>query len=377
MWLASCLLLRYCPRHAEAKEPAHYRFQEGEPLSYKLELTVTNQSVIESQLITGSDRSQRESALTFGINYQLMPIAQSEDGSWKLRVALDQIEQTVNHDGEIKRKKFDRADLRRHQISASEILKLNLLDSVLRRQTSEEVTSTAPGQAVPAPVHDAEDLFEQPILAWLAQDGTLKDFEDRSELQQVMPGINLRECIKLVIPPLPVPEIKAGVTWMREIPVDLPAEPLSGEKPEAMNLQLIYTVQKMEKIAGESCARIAVQGHFVSKSLSIPIRREEIKYLIWTVSISKIEDHIEGEFVYSLDQKLVRSSDLTSIYSYSTSAGRKTDNYRGKILSDNVVRTRLSGRLVETPLDKTQTPLPSTGLEAGGRTNSSLSKISK
>ncbi len=329
-----------------AEGAAWYRFEEGEPLAYQIKVGVTNDIIADSHFYDQSEKSRHNESLALIVDYQLMPIAQTEGGVWKVRLVLNQVEQTVNRDGDVKQKTFDREALRRHQISGSALMKMNRWDFSPRFDASEEAARPKPGQTPPREIHSAEDLVDEPMLVWIQSNGTLKKFEDRTELQQIMPGFDLRECIELVLPPLLASDLKEGTEWTRELPVDLPEPPLSEHPPEPMTLKLCYAVRKTEMINGMHCARIALNGRFARDGLSIPIRKEEIKYLIWTTSITKLADQVDWEFIYDLDQKVMRTSEVNSTYKYTTLAGRKEDKHRGRITSDNTIRTRLVSRLM-------------------------------
>jgi len=309
---------------AVAEDTARYRFEEGEPLTYKTEVGVTNESLVATRFYDQSDKSRHNESLALTMNYQLMPIVQQGDGLWKMRLLLNQVEQIVNRDGYVQKKTLDRAAL--------------------------QATSSKPGLIPAREVHGPEDLFDEPLLVWIKSNGILQKFEDRTELQQVIPGINLKECIELVLPPLLVSDLQEGTQWTRDVPVDLPATPIEGHQPEPMTLKLDYAVRKIESIDGRRCARIALKGRFVRDGLSIPIRQEEMKYLIWTTSITRVADQVEGEFIFDLSKRTMRTSEITSVYNYATLAGRKQDKYRGRITSENEIRTRLVSRLVSEPM---------------------------
>lgn len=332
---------------ASTEDAAWYRFQEGEPLAYKMKVDVTNYTLADSHFFDQSEKSRHNESLALTVDYELMPIAQKENGLWKVRLLLNRVEQTVNRDGDIKQKTLDREALRDHEISGSAIMKMGMRNYSPRPDDAAlNTTGPTPDQMLGREIHTAEDLFDEPLLVWIKPNGFLQKFEDRTELQQVMPGIDLKECIELALPPLLTSELKEGTQWSREVPVDLPAPPLDGHQPEPMTLKLCYTVRKTEKINGTRCARIALSGRFARDGLSIPVRKEEMKYLIWTTSITRLADQVEGEFIYDLEQKVMRTSEINSTYNYTTLAGRKEDKHRGRITSDNTIRTRLVSRLV-------------------------------
>ena len=143
--------------------------------------------------------------------------------------------------------------------------------------------------------------------------------------------------------------LKEGDTWTIEAPVDLPEIPLAGSRYEPMKSQLIYTVKKSEVLEGKPCVQLGVKGEFARQGLAIPIRQEEMKYLIWTTMLTRLEDQVEGEFIFDLENKVVRSSEIRSTYRFTTMAGRKVDNYRGRIESDHVFQARLTCKLTSTP----------------------------
>src|SRR5437867_2625932 len=334
---------------AVAEDTDWYRFEEGEPLTYKMEVGVTNETLIATHFYDQSDKSRHNESLALTMDYQLMPIVQQGDGLWKMRLLLNQLEQIVNRDGDVQKKTLDRAALRDREISGSALMKKTIQDHSSRLGAPEEATSSKPGLIPAREVHSPEDLFDEPLLVWIKSNGILQKFEDRTELQQVIPGINLKECIELVLPPLLVSDLQEGTQWTRDVPVDLPATPIEGDQPEPMRLKLDYAVRKIESIDGRRCARIALKGRFVRDGLSIPIRQEEMKYLIWTTSITRVADQVEGEFIFDLSKRTMRTSEITSVYNYATLAGRKQDKYRGRITSENEIRTRLVSRLVSAP----------------------------
>jgi hypothetical protein len=277
---------------------------------------------------------------------------------WKVRLVLDQVKRAINRDGEVDTATFDRTQLKRQQLSVGDMLNLNIWEMGLRTEQKgedePEETTTPPSHPSLGPkvektqrVHVPEDLFDRPILTWFAPDGTLEDFEDRSETQQIMDGLDLKECIKLLIPPLPSVELKTGVSWTRKEPVDLPEPALNGRKYEPMTWTLTYTIKSVERIGERLCARIAVRGTFARDGLWIPVAEEKRKYLIWTTMITKLQDRIDGEYLYDVEQKVMRASTISNTYNYSTVEARKEDNYRGQILTENSLQTRITSALVE------------------------------
>ena len=325
---------------------AQHHFEEGEPLAYHTDLLVTNQSSTVAEHFDRAGKSARQSDVALSFDYQLMPIAKDERGAWKVRVVLDQARHTHHRDGETTTKDFSRNDLARFQVNASQILKVDLTaymaSSAAARMRAEGHTN----QSTPVELHDPDDLFAEPILAWFAPNGELQNFQYRTELQQVMPGFNLKECLQLATPVLPAFALEAGVSWTREVPVDLPATPLPDTQPAPMTTKLKYMVRGSAMVDGKRCWRVGVQGKFARDGLTIPIAKEEIYYLQWPASISKITDEVEGEFVYDIDAGVIRSASVLSTYRFTTVAGRKADNYRGRITTESSIQTRLMNKLV-------------------------------
>lgn len=325
-----------------------YRFEAGEPLAYHMELLVTNQTSTVAEHFERAGSSARQSDVALNCDYQLMPIAKEERGAWKVRVVLDQARHTQQRDGETTAKNFSRSDLARSQINASQILKLDMMEYLVSREVARLSEGAETNQSKPLELHDSAKLFEEPILAWFAPNGELQNFQYRTELQQVMPGFNLKECLELATPVLPAFALGTGVSWTREVPVDLPVTPLADARPAPMKSELTYVVRGSATVDGKRCWRIGVQGKFARDGLTIPIAKEEIYYLVWTVSISKIADEVEGEFVYDSETGVIRSATVLSTYRYTTVAGRKVDNSRGRITTENTIQTRLLNRLVSS-----------------------------
>jgi hypothetical protein len=317
-----------------------YRFEAGEPLAYKLQLTATNETVVDSRYFATTGQTEKKGSASFSLNYQFMPILQDEKGVWKIRLVLDQAGHVIREGGETKEKTYHRDAFPTYQVSASEIMKINLAQYSIGKQVFNDDTN-ATSQLKP---HGAEDLFDQPILAWLSPNGILENFEDRTEMHQLMPGVDLKECLKVILPSLPPDDLKAGSTWSRDVPLGFPETPLHPVEP--MKLTLRFAVETVEKIEGRDCARMTVHGKFARAGLSVPIRHEIIKYLRWTFSIGRIEDSVDGEFVFDLERGTLRSSAIETAYSYSTFAVRKEDRGRGRIESQSIIRSRLVNTLV-------------------------------
>jgi cytochrome c553 len=106
-----------------------------------------------------------------------------------------------------------------------------------------------------------------------------------------------------------------------------------------------YTVSQIETDAGKACARIRLQGRFIRDKLHIPIQQEEMHYLIWTTFVTAIEDRVEGEFVFDLQEAVMRSAEIRSTYHYWTLQGRKADQYRSRVLAENIIHTRIVNQL--------------------------------
>jgi hypothetical protein len=338
----------------DAGEVERYSFQEGEPLTYQTKIAIVVDSARESKYFEHFTKSNAKTNVTFDLDYQLLPIAHEQ--WWKVRLVLDQVKRTIGRGGEVETAVLDRAKLKSRRVSIGDMLNMNIWElglSTEARGKDEPEQPAEPAKGPSAKIDKAqkasapEDLFDDPILTWFASDGTLEGFEDRTEAQEIMEGLNLKECIKLLIPPLPSKELKAGVSWTREEEVELPEPPLEGEKYEPLKLQLIYTIKNIERVGKSMCARIAVHGRFVRDGLWIPIAREKRKYLIWTTFVTKLEDRIDGELVYDLDQKVMRASSVNNAYHYSNTDARKTDNYRGKVIMDTSVQAQVTSALVE------------------------------
>jgi hypothetical protein len=343
--------------HSYASEVERYRFEEGEPLTYKTRVTIVVDTARESKYFEHFGKSNGKTNVSFDLDYQLLPIAHEQ--WWKVRLVLDQVNRTIDRDGKVETATFDRAKLKSQQLSAGDMLNLDVwglgLDTEQKADDEQEQTTAVPKSSPPTTKIDKtekvrvpEDLFDQPILTWFASDGTLEKFENRAELEEIMEGLDLKECIKLLIPPLPNEELKVGVSWTRQEDVDLPEPPLKGQNYERPTWQLTYTVKSIEHVGESMCARIAVRGTFAREGLWIPIAQQTRKYLIWTTMITKLQDQIDGEFVYDLEQKVMRASTVKNTYRYSTVEARKADNYRGQILTDTNLQTRITSALVET-----------------------------
>jgi hypothetical protein len=339
-----------------ASEIERYRFEEGEPLTYKTTVAVVVDSARESKYFEHFSKSNAKTNITFDLDYQLLPIAQEQ--WWKVRLVLDQVKRTISRGREVETAVLNRAKLKSRRLTTGDMLNLNVWGLDLPSEpNSEDESEHAPEPAESQrqgariekaqKVRTAEDLFDRPILTWFAPDGTLQGFEDRTEAQEIMEGLNLKECIKLLIAPLPSKELKPGVSWTREEEVELPEPALNGEKSEPLKLQLIYTIKSIGRVDESSCARITVHGRFARDGLWIPIGQEKRKYLIWTTYVTKLEDHIDGELLYDLEQKLMRASSVSNFYHYSTTEARKVDNYRGKVLLDTSVQVRITSALAE------------------------------
>src|SRR5438552_3592116 len=87
---------------ALAEDAAWYRFDEGEPLAYKMEVGVTYETLANAHFYDQSDKSEHNESLALTVDYHLMPIAQTEGGVWKVRLVLNQVEQTIKRDGDVK-----------------------------------------------------------------------------------------------------------------------------------------------------------------------------------------------------------------------------------------------------------------------------------
>jgi hypothetical protein len=339
-----------------AGELERYRFEEGEPLTYKTTLTVVVDSARESKYFEHFSKSNAKTNVRFDLDYQLLPIAHEQ--WWKVRLVLDQVKRTINRGGEVETAVLDRAKLKSRRMTNSDMMNLNIWELDLGNETKSEDESEYVAEPIKNPrpgakiykakkARDPEDLFDRPILTWFASDGTLQGFEDRTEAEEIMEGLNLKECIKLLIAPLPSKELKAGLSWAREEEVDLPEPPLKGEKYEQPKWEVAYKIKSIERVGENRCARIAVHGRFARDGLWIPIAQETRKYLVWKTMVTKLEDTIDGELLYDLDQKVMRASTVKNTYQYSTCEARKVDNYRGKILEDTSVEARMTSTLVE------------------------------
>jgi hypothetical protein len=326
-----------------------YRFEAGEGVSYKMELTVTNYTRTEARFYGNNDASEQGSQVQLHLDYQLMPILQTDQGEWKTRIVFDRAEQLVNQDGQVKKTSLNREAFRGPRLDPYEIMKLSGKDLWLRSLRLEADTNAAPERPSALHLHVQEELIDDPVLAWITSDGKISKFEDRSEIQLVMAGVNFKECLELVLPPLPATPLPEDTTWTREVPVDLPATPLPGAKPAPMMCKFSYAVKGTASEA-KKCVRIAVHGRFVREGLSIPIRQEEMDYLIWTTFVSRIEDEVEGEYLFDLVQGAMRSSEIWSLYRFQTFSGRKADNYRGHITAHHVIQARLVNELLGAPV---------------------------
>jgi hypothetical protein len=342
--------------HSYAGEVERYRFQEGEPLTYKTHVAVVVDSAGESKYFEHFSKSHDKTKFTFDLDYQLLPIAHEQ--WWKVRFVLDQVKRTIDRDGDVETAMFDRAKLKSQRLSAADMLNLNVWELGFRTEGKSEDKqeySAEPAKASsPSAKTDKtekarcpEDLFDRPILTWFASDGTLQGFEDRTELQEIMEGLDLKECIRLLIPPLPSEDLKPGVSWSRNEAVDLPEPPLKGEEYEQPKWDVTYRIKSVDRVGDRLCARIALRGRFARDGLWIPIAQETRKYLVWKTMITKLEESIEGELLYDIDQKVMRASTVKNTYNYSTVEARKVDNYRGKILMDTRVQTQMTSALVE------------------------------
>jgi hypothetical protein len=354
-----CIALFFCFApilQSYADEVERYRFEEGEPLTYKTTVNVVVDSARESKYFEHLSKSNAKTNVTFDLAYQLLPIAREQ--WWKVRLVLDEVKRTIRRGGDVQTAVLDRAKLKSRRLTTGDMLNINVWELDLPSEPngeseSEYAAKPAQSQWQGAKIDKAEkvsvpeDLFDRPILTWFASDGTLQGFEDRTEAQEIMEGLNLKECIKLLITPLPSKELKPGVSWTREEDVDLPEPPLKGEKYEPLKLELLYAVKSTERAGESRCARIAVHGRFSRDGLWIPIGQEKRKYLIWTTYVTKLENCIDGELVYDLEQKLMRASSVSNVYHYSTTEARKVDNYRGKVLMDTRVQARITSALVE------------------------------
>jgi hypothetical protein len=319
-------------------------------------VSIVVDSARESKYFEHFSKSNSKTNVTFDLDYQLLPIAHEQ--WWKVRLVLDQVKRTISRGGEVETASLDRDKLKRRRLTNGDMLNLNIWELDLGTEPKAEEESEHAAEPIKSPwpgakidkaekVRVPEDLFARPILTWFAPDGTLRGFEDRTEAQEIMEGLNLKECIKLLIPPLPSKELKAGVNWTREEEVDLPEPPLKGGKYEPLKLELVYTIKSIERVGESRCARIAVHGRFARDDLWIPIGEEKRKYLIWTTFVTKLEDRIDGELIYDLEQKVMRASSVSNAYHYSTIDARKVDNYRGKVLMDTRVQAQITSALVE------------------------------
>ena len=332
-----------------AEPPVRYGFEEGEPLFYKMHVAVSNESAADLQFYDSKEKSRHNGQADFDIDFQLMPISCRNDGAWKVRLVLDNVKQTTRSDGDIRQQSLDRRALRRHEFNPLEFLRIKLADFGSRRPIDDEAANLPPSQPPALQPRAPEDLFDQPILMWIAPEGTVKGFEDRGELQRVVEGLNFKECLELTLPPLVVPALYEGAGWSREVPVDLPAPLLGGSETRPMALKLSYRVAGLENRQGHACARIVLEGQFALDGLRLPIHKEERHYLIWTTFLTAINDQVEGEFLFDLEQRVVRSAQIRSIYRYSTLQGRKADKYRSRVVAENIVRTRISNELTTVP----------------------------
>lgn len=365
--LISCLvLLAGLPVLAQPQD--RYRFEAGEPLTYKLHIAVSNETSADARLFDLVEKSGTRGGTDLEMDYQLMPISQRDDGLWKVRLVLSNLRQVTDRDGLAKTNTLDRQALRRQQFDVTELMKVSALDA-LGPPRFDEASNASPAHLQAAPTRTPEDLLYKPILLWIAPEGTVQSFEERVELQQVVAGLNLKECLDLTLPPLLGPNLAEGTAWDRSIPVDLPAPPLARYEVKTMTLKLQYKVARIEEIDGKSCARIKVLGHFATDKLRIPVHEEERNYLIWTTFITAITDRIEGEFVFDLKTGTVRSSDLISRYQFSTLRGRKADDYKYRVLTENLVHTCITSRLVPEPPEtlpaRDVTPSQTPGRTAG------------
>jgi hypothetical protein len=349
-----CIALLFCFApilQSYADEVERYRFEEGEPLTYKTTVNVVVDSARESKYFEHLSKSNAKTNVTFDLDYQLLPIAHEQ--WWKVRLVLDQVKRTISRGREVETAVLDRAKLNSRRLTTGDMLNQNVWELDLPGESSSEDESEYTAEPIKSQWQGAkinkaekvsvpEDLFDRPILTWFASDGTLQGFEDRTEAQEIMEGLNLKECIKLLITPLPSKELKRGISWKRDEEVDLPEPPLKGEKYEPLKLELIYTIKSIEQVRDSRCARIAVRGRFARDGLWIPIGQEKRKYLIWTTYVTKLEECIDGELVYDLEQKVMRASSVSNVYHYSTTEARKVDNYRGKVLMDTHVQARIT-----------------------------------
>lgn len=344
MWLCF-VLLSASPIYAN--QFAGYQFQEGEPLAYKMDVDVTTETSVDKQWVDRSDKTSYKKEINMGVDCRLMPISQSKDGTWKIRLVLDKTEQQNRTGGNIKKISFDRKALTR-LFNGSKIANIDFSTSMdeFFNQHDKKTESNDVQKPQPPSKSSPEELFDVPILIYITSYGGLNKFEDRAELQQVLPNLNLKDCMNLMLPSLPESGLQMNATWEVNTPVELPENPLGGYYAEPMSFTLHHAVKSVENINKQIYAKIGVSGFFKKEGLSIPIHQEEYKHLIWTTFISRLEEKIDGEYLFDLQRNIIHEVNIHSTFVVATYAWRKEDQHRSRTLTENTVHTHFISKCV-------------------------------
>src|SRR5437867_4944236 len=110
---AALLSLEYTTAFAEKR--LQYAFKEGEPLPYAMQIAVKTAAARDSRFYNNIGSFSDTNNVDIKFTYQLMPIVLNTNGTWKLRIVVDEASQEITKKGERKKTTLNREQLRAHQ----------------------------------------------------------------------------------------------------------------------------------------------------------------------------------------------------------------------------------------------------------------------
>lgn len=277
-----------------------YVFTEGEPLDYQLRVTGQIDSVVTRVLGDKPQSKEHKEKLELTVDCRLVPVVVEADGIAKLRLVVDRIVQNLDQDGDSAVTVLTRAGIQRTQ--GGQVTERAYFD------VEPEPVFGASAPAANVKTVSASELFDQPILLRVAPDGTWREFDDQSLLRKVLPALDLRRCLELIMVRLPTDERQ---TWSQSVPIDSPG---NQKLPEALQNTISY------KRDGE---KIRLDGAASFDNLQVPIARFEEKWLRWTTYLESVFDSLRGEVEF--EDGVIKRAELQSSYRCRTRTARKED----------------------------------------------------
>jgi hypothetical protein len=311
--------------------PLRYVFSEGDPLDYELKIATQIRTDTTREMGHGAERERHDDQMELIAACRLMPILIESNGVTKLRLVLDRIEQTSVVDGETLRRTFTREGLKQER--NGKVWESTFFD-----------VGPAPvfgGGAEPPQVQTVTgaELFDDPIVLHVARTGELREFDDRSLLRKVLPTLDLRRVLELILVPLTEDDSR---TWARDVPVDSPA---GNSLPDTVRQPVRYQ---------RDGAMVRLEGTVRRENLRIPIEQVEDKWLLWTTYLHSVADSLQGEVEFA--GGAIQRAQLQSRYECRLRTERKEDQGRrhkdDTLVSDlRIVFTRRSPTLAKAEVE--------------------------